>query len=572
MNRLRHWLKPPVFDTEEETSVARTLFIVLGVYIAIFTIGAISSVIFASAFGSRLLLTLAAALSGVIMLAILRAGHLRLASALLISVSLLVSAYFTVTAGGVERPAASLFLVTIVFAGLALGKAAILITFVISLIADLVFYFMKVAGVLPAPVVQLVPTSALVTQLITLLAISACLYLVIGNLEQAINRVKASERVLTERNRALEQEIVEHKRTAERLRLASEAGKIRMWEWDVVTDRVISEGYLFDFMSTKGRVNTGFFNRQIEQIHPEDRERIIAVARRLREEEGAQSEEFRLRSPDGEYVWVQIRAEGLRDASGKVTHLIGVYQDITERKQAEQERLELAVERGKLAALRDFLDTVSHDLKTPLSTIATSLYLIERLDDPDTRGEHLRQIKRQTKLVEKYIQDILLMSRLDHVPDLALEKRDLNMHVRQAEADVRLGATFQGVEVRLDLEPTLSSIQASATELGRLVTNLLENAVTYTPKGGSVVVRTYQDAAHVVLEVTDTGIGIAPEDIPRIFETFFRTEEARQQSMRGTGLGLPIVKRIVELYGGQIQVESQLGQGSTFRVFFPAVD
>jgi len=108
--------------------------------------------------------------------------------------------------------------------------------------------------------------------------------------------------------------------------------------------------------------------------------------------------------------------------------------------------------------------------------------------------------------------------------------------------------------------------------MGRLVTNLLENAVTYTPKGGSGVVRTYQNAADVCLEVTDTGIGIAAEDIPRIFENFFRTEEARQQSARGTGLGLPIVKRIVDLHGGQIQVESQPGQGSTFRVAFPAAN
>jgi two-component system phosphate regulon sensor histidine kinase PhoR len=86
------------------------------------------------------------------------------------------------------------------------------------------------------------------------------------------------------------------------------------------------------------------------------------------------------------------------------------------------------------------------------------------------------------------------------------------------------------------------------------------------------VVRTYQDTASVCLEVTDTGIGIAAEDIPRIFESFFRTEGARQQSARGTGLGLPIVKRIVDLHGGQIQVESQPGRGSTFRVAFPAAN
>jgi hypothetical protein len=109
MDRLRDWLKSPVFDDEAKTRVAQTLSIVLGVYIAIFVIGAISSVIFAADFGARLPLTLLAALFGVIMLGVLRSGRVRLAGALLLGLSLLISAYFTLTAGGVERPQPACF-------------------------------------------------------------------------------------------------------------------------------------------------------------------------------------------------------------------------------------------------------------------------------------------------------------------------------------------------------------------------------------------------------------------------------------------------------------------------------
>ncbi len=572
MNRLPHWLTPPTFQDEQKTYLARTLYLVLGVYIAALLIGATSSLLFAPAFESRLTPMLAAILLGVILLGVLRSGRVKLTGMLLLGICLALTCYFTLTSNGIERPAASLFLVAIVFAGLALGKRAVLVTAAFSLVADLVFYFLQEARLLPEPAVQLVPISALITHLIGLLAIATCLYLVIANLERAMGRVKASEKALAEHNRALEQEILQHKRTAERLRLASEAGKINIWEWDVTEDRVVTDGHSFNFFTEQERSQSGFYARHAHRVHPDDLERIKAMLLHLIAEEGADTEEFRFQTSDGQYVWLLCRAEALRDSSGKATHLLGVYQDITDRKQAEQERLALAVERGKLAALRDFLETVSHDLKTPLSVIATSLYLIEHMDDPDMREEHLRQIKRQTRQVEKYIQDILLMSRLDHVPDLCFEARDLNGYVRQAEEEIRPGAAFQGVDVRLERDPRLSSIQASDQELSRLVTNLLENAVTYTPKGGSVVVRTYQDTDGVCLEVTDTGIGIAAEDIPRIFESFFRTEGARQRSARGTGMGLPIVKRIADLHGGQIQVESQPGQGSTFRVAFPAAN
>jgi two-component system phosphate regulon sensor histidine kinase PhoR len=164
------------------------------------------------------------------------------------------------------------------------------------------------------------------------------------------------------------------------------------------------------------------------------------------------------------------------------------------------------------------------------------------------------------------------MSRLDHIPDLDFEKLDINEYARQSEAEIRLDDAHKGVNIRLELGSGLSHIRGSDEELHRLVLNLLENAVIYTPEGGSVTIRTYQDKTNVALEISDTGIGIEKEEQPHIFENFYRTERARKHSSGGTGLGLSIVKRIVDLHGATIQVESQPGQGSCFRVSFPAVD
>lgn len=304
-------------------------------------------------------------------------------------------------------------------------------------------------------------------------------------------------------------------------------------------------------------------------FHPEDAEaarRALDEARAGRIMSGA----YRFITKDGNERWLQIYRRPEWDADHtRVVRMYGVAQDITERKQAENDRLELALEKESHQALREFIGNMSHDLKTPLSIINTSLYLLERLKDPQRQQEKLETIRSQTQSLERFIQDILTLSRLDHVAELHYAPLDLNPLIHNAAQQLRPSAEKKGLTVTFDLGMGLPSVLVDKDEVHRVLVNLLENAVNYTPDDGAITVRTCVRTADVVLEVSDTGIGIADADLPHVFDRFFRADAARVTLAGGSGLGLAIVKKIVDMHGGKIDVESAPGQGATFRVQFP---
>lgn len=248
---------------------------------------------------------------------------------------------------------------------------------------------------------------------------------------------------------------------------------------------------------------------------------------------------------------------------------LSMLNDITERKQIETQRLELALTQERIELLTEFLGNISHDLKTPLSVINNSLYLLERINDPERQKDKVNIIKQQTRLLEKYIQDILTISRLEHSPQLERKPVDLNQLLRDILHRLLPSAERKHLQTTLDLAASLPIIIGSERELDRVLVNLVENAVNYTPHTGSICLRTQAQASSAVIEIIDTGIGISSNDLPRIFERFYRADKARSTEEGGTGLGLAIVKKIIDLHGGSIEVESQPGKGSTFRVRLP---
>jgi len=244
--------------------------------------------------------------------------------------------------------------------------------------------------------------------------------------------------------------------------------------------------------------------------------------------------------------------------------------DITERKQAEAERLELALARERAELLKEFVDTISHDFKTPLTIINTSLYLLEKATEPEHQRVKVEQIKEQVQHLGKLIQDILTLSRLDTLPDYTAHAIDINRLLLQVQAHLSALAEERRLTLRLNLDPSIASVWGNGEDLQRVFLNLVENALHYTPSGGTVTIRTFEQANRVTVEVSDTGIGISEADLPHIFEHFYRADQARTVDTRGTGLGLAIVKKIVNRHRGNIEVESRVGQGSTFRVTLPA--
>ena len=260
----------------------------------------------------------------------------------------------------------------------------------------------------------------------------------------------------------------------------------------------------------------------------------------------------------------------LADETGYIYGGLLVMQDISPLIEAEASRLELALAEERTRLLTEFISNMSHDLKTPLSIINTSLYVLENHPHPERRKDKITSIQTQVKHLEHMIDHILTISRLDHMMTLTTEQVDLNMMLRTIYDDLKPKIEIKKLEFSLNLHDNPIYIAADYTQLFRALLNIVENATYYTQEG-SITVHTTTDNANqrAVIVVCDTGIGIASEDLPYIFERFYRANKARPISEGGTGLGLAISHRVIELHGGTIQVESTLHEGSCFRIGLP---
>lgn len=291
------------------------------------------------------------------------------------------------------------------------------------------------------------------------------------------------------------------------------------------------------------------------------------IVQLLQREGTVRQREIRFRTRAGEVRYALASFEIIE--LNATPYILGSWLDMTDIKQAEKQALELALAQERETNLRDFLSTISHDLKTPLSVINTSLYFLERMTDPVKQQERIEAIRAQAQLLERYIQDILTISRLDHTPMVKRSPVDLNRLLRDILTRLSPSTEQKGLTTNLDLSQALTAVPGDQNELDRVLVNLIENAVTYTPTNGSIIVRTRTDGQWAVAEISDTGIGIGEADLPHVFERFYRASEAKTIEKRGTGLGLAIARKIVELHEGNIEVQSVAGQGTTFSVRLP---
>jgi len=220
---------------------------------------------------------------------------------------------------------------------------------------------------------------------------------------------------------------------------------------------------------------------------------------------------------------------------------------------------------------RDFVANVSHELKTPLAAIRGYAETLRdgALEESATARRFTERILNQAQRLQALLDDLLTLSRLEGVASaLELEPVDLHDLVRRAVELVSATAREKRVEIEVEESP-VPPLLGNAGELERLLLNLLGNAIKYNRADGKVLLRLSRSDGEAVLEVSDTGIGIPPESILRIFERFYRVDKGRAREEGGTGLGLAIVKHVAQAHGGNVEVESRLGQGSTFRVRLP---
>jgi two-component system phosphate regulon sensor histidine kinase PhoR len=248
-----------------------------------------------------------------------------------------------------------------------------------------------------------------------------------------------------------------------------------------------------------------------------------------------------------------LRSSAVPVSGGR--RVLVVVGDVTEARRLESMR-------------RDFVANTSHELKTPVAAIQAAAETLRDAvrQDPRAAGRFAEQLHQDALRLSRIVADLLDLSRLEaELPSLAPVRLD-QLAAQEAER-VREQAGRAGVTIEVRAEPV--RIQGSAEDLALLVRNLLDNAVRYSPDGGRVKVDVDSRDGKALLSVRDTGIGIPSRDLPRIFERFYRVDRARSRETGGTGLGLSIAKHVAEQHGGRIEVESELGRGSEFRVHLP---
>ncbi len=295
------------------------------------------------------------------------------------------------------------------------------------------------------------------------------------------------------------------------------------------------------------------FYAQLIQNAIEDHARLVEAAQEIFQQGGTWRGEVKLRHKDGHLLDVGVTNSAVIAPDGQLLGNVIVVQDISERKalQAQKDR---------------FIANASHELRTPVTTINLRLYLLRR--QPEKLEEHLRILEQAVARMTTLVEGLLDLSRFER--GVITLKRE-RVVLQTLLTDVIVTQQPQADDKQLRLESVLPAApvvaQLDPIRITQVITNLVGNAINYTPAGGQVVVEMVVEAQEAMIRVRDTGIGIAPDLLERIFEPFFRVDQTA--TVRGAGLGLAISKEIVDLHGGTITVESEVGRGSVFTIRLP---
>jgi PAS domain S-box-containing protein len=283
--------------------------------------------------------------------------------------------------------------------------------------------------------------------------------------------------------------------------------------------------------------------------------------------------EFRLRRYDGIYRWFLARANADRDDNGNIIEWFGTCTDVDASKRTQEELRRTEASLREADVRKDvFLATLSHELRNPLAPIRTAARLLELPTLSREEFERSRAIiTRQVRHMASLLEDLMDVARITRGA-LTLRKQSINVQQRVAEAIETVQPALEAKNQRLELELPSDpiEIEADPVRLVQVVANLLANAAKYTPDGGYVALRAQLQDQWLLLSVRDSGIGLAPEHLSRVFEMFTRISASTDRTEGGLGIGLALVKGLVDLHGGRVEAYSEgIGRGSEFRVLLP---
>ncbi|HEX8144706.1 MAG TPA: PAS domain-containing protein [Pyrinomonadaceae bacterium] len=322
-----------------------------------------------------------------------------------------------------------------------------------------------------------------------------------------------------------------------------------------------------------GKTDFDFFVEEHARAAYEDEQQIISTGVPIIDK--IEKETY----TDGSTTWLSTTKVPIFDEAGRVTGIVGISRDITERKRAEEERIQLIREQAARAEAEasnrrkdEFLAVVSHELRTPLTPILGWASILRKGGfDEATLAHGLETIERSARSQQQLVEDLLDVSRII-TGNLRLNLTSLEIGpVAEAAIDaMRQAAEAKGVRILYERELVTERVNGDPERLQQILWNLLANAIKFTPSGGSVAVSLMRARSCLEIRVSDTGQGIRPEFLPHVFDRFRQADSSTTRSYGGLGLGLAIVRHLVELHGGTVRAESAgVGEGATFTVTLP---
>jgi len=351
-----------------------------------------------------------------------------------------------------------------------------------------------------------------------------------------------------------------------RIEVMLSASGTGFWEWDIPTGGLAWSEAIFEQHGMPAGGSAPSFDAYVETIHPDDREGFRQAIAASLDGGDAFSHEFRLIWPDGSVHWTHGAARVFRDDAGRPVRMLGTGQDITQRRRLEDERDRLLVEERQAGEFREaFVDVISHELRTPVTTILGMTEILARpgrTDDPSSRIALLEDVRAEAGRLHRLVEDLLVLSRVERgrlsVDPEPLEARRLIERIVAKES-----AELPTLRVTASVEPHLPVVAGEETYVEQIIRNLLGNAAKYTPAGTHVVVDVRGEGEDVAIRVCDDGPGVPEASIEHLFELFYRDPQSAR-TVSGSGIGLFVCSTLVEAMGGRMWARRRPEGGSEF--------
>ncbi|MBD2152149.1 PAS domain S-box protein [Pseudanabaena sp. FACHB-1277] len=376
---------------------------------------------------------------------------------------------------------------------------------------------------------------------------------------------------------------------SDRLEFALKGANIGIWEWQISEGRLLWDERMFNLYGISPEAFSGEYEDWFQSIHPDDQEWVQQAEQQSPQGAKECHVEFRIIRPNGTIRFIDSYVFNQYNAQGEIQKKVGLNIDITDRKQAEIQLQRINEELIKATRLKDeFLANMSHELRTPLNAILGMTEILQEgiLGDlNDRQMQSLQTIEKSSNHLLELINDILDVAKVEAGQiKLFCQPCHVETLCQSGLLFIKQQAFTKNIQLETEIPAHLPTINLDERRIRQVLINLLNNAVKFTPDGGKVSIKVNyiafsdKDAiAHngavtcdkLEISIVDTGIGIAPDQIQRLFQPFVQVESALNRSYNGTGLGLALVKRLVELHGGEVRLTSELGVGSCFTIALP---